>query len=50
MENHEFGIGCENEEQKTMLEEPVTKENCASKLVLIKKLTGMSRRELGKDY
>ena len=48
MENHEFGIGCENEEQKTMLEEPVTKENCASKLVLIKKLTGMSRRELAR--
>ena len=48
MVNNEFGIRCENEKQKALLEEAVTKENCGSKLRLIKDVTGMSRRGLAK--
>ncbi|MBA7609939.1 hypothetical protein ES703_17142 [subsurface metagenome] len=48
MGNNEFGIRCEDEEQKAKLEEPVTKENCGEKLVLIQDVTGMSRRGLAK--
>ncbi len=48
MGNNEFGIRCEDEEQKAKLEEPVTKENCGEKLVLIREVMGISRRHLAK--
>lgn len=48
MENGEFGIKCKDEEQKAKLEEPVTKENCGKKLILIKDVLGISRRHLAK--
>ncbi|MBW8002721.1 MAG: helix-turn-helix transcriptional regulator [Planctomycetes bacterium] len=38
----------ENEEQKTKMEEEITKENCGEKLKLIRMILEISRRELAK--
>jgi transcriptional regulator with XRE-family HTH domain len=48
MIDSEFGIRCTDKKHKEMLEEPVTRENCGSKIVLIMEVTGMSRRALAK--
>lgn len=38
----------ESEEQKTIMDEPITKENCGDKLRLVRDVSGLSRRELAK--
>ena len=38
--------GFESEEQKTRMLEPITEENCGSKLKLVREVSGMSRRQL----
>ena len=38
----------ENDKEKAKFEEPVTKKNCGAKLRLIRKLLGISRRELAR--
>ena len=48
MESTEFGIPCKDEKEKALFEEPVTKENCGSKLKLIREVMGISRRQLAK--
>jgi len=48
MKNNEFGIKCKDKEQKTLLEELVTKDNCGSKIKLIKKVAGISHKNFAK--
>jgi len=48
MKNIEFGIRCKNKKEKALLEETVTEDNCGSKIKLIKKVVGISHKNLAK--